>query len=68
MLKKILLKWSEQTCKEVITIRHLCTKKLLEYAANRVDCSLSKEGQKDIIVIFPWLDFLRPVSSPASNI
>ena len=26
VLKKILLKWSEQTCKEVITIRHLCTK------------------------------------------
>lgn len=26
VLKKILLKWSEKTCKEVITIRHLCTK------------------------------------------
>jgi len=38
VLKKILLKWSEQTCKEVITIRHLYTKKLLQYVANRVPC------------------------------
>ena len=66
MLKKILLKWSEQTCKEVITIRHLYREKLLQ--SSLLKGGGGGGGQKDIIVIFPWLDFLKPVSSLASNI
>ena len=54
VLKKILLKWSEQICKEVITIRHLYTKNLLQYAANRVPCW--KRGKRTLKLFFLGLN------------